>query len=579
MSFFFDLPALIVIGILLYLLGNYFELKRLTKITIGILIVSCFIIFSVMLYFDVFDFIYPAIRSNIMKGSDFMFLWPLDIAWFTKESVPVLVVIFLFLLYPVSIYCGYAAALLIFKKHNRNISKESKSYKDVRSRKIAETPKYCITRETNVRDAVEKAIRELDPDGIKKFIKNNNRVLIKVNICGGIPDNPGSFTSQDVVGYVVDLIAKEVGGNTIIICDADMIWTKFRENARAMKWYEWVDEKNKDLEDLSTRENSAPCKVELINLSETELTYFNFGDDSVFQLDEKRPNQEIVSTEMLNADVIISIPKMKTHLLTGVTLGMKNMYGTYPEEDKARYHQMGIKEVIYWVNYAFPPNLTLIDGIIGGENIGPLSVSQVKDYNTIIVSNSAPIADAIASKLIGYNDPFKEIDHLRFTKEKELYSDKPANERFLLSEIPEDVKKKLEGSAKELTTHLFPQNSKDGNWEHPDSEVAKKYESLMENILNIPGIDIFFNIGADFLLFDLARIPLLKYFNNAILDFLYEAPRFWATKTIETNLTKRDKRINLVVFFLVVIISYICISSSITIIYMHHCRIWNRRNG
>ena len=57
MSFFFDLPALIVIGILLYLLGNYFELKRLTKITIGILIVSCFIIFSVMLYFDVFNFI------------------------------------------------------------------------------------------------------------------------------------------------------------------------------------------------------------------------------------------------------------------------------------------------------------------------------------------------------------------------------------------------------------------------------------------------------------------------------------------------------------------------------------------
>ena len=64
MSFFFDLPALIVIGILLYLLGNYFELKRLTKITIGILIVSCFIIFSVMLYFDVFNFIYPAIGSN-----------------------------------------------------------------------------------------------------------------------------------------------------------------------------------------------------------------------------------------------------------------------------------------------------------------------------------------------------------------------------------------------------------------------------------------------------------------------------------------------------------------------------------
>ncbi|MGD0954549.1 MAG: winged helix-turn-helix domain-containing protein [Methanotrichaceae archaeon] len=77
----------------------------------------------------------------------------------------------------------------------------------------------------------------------------------------------------------------------------------------------------------------------------------------------------------------------------------------------------------------------------------------------------------------------------------------------------------------------------------------------MENILAIPGIDTFFNIGADFLLFDMARIPILKNFNNAILDFLYDVPRFWASKTVETNLTKRDRQINTLIFHLIAILS------------------------
>jgi len=562
MSFLFDLPALFVIGALLYILGNHFNLKRLSKITIGIIIVSCFIIFSVMLYFDMFlNFInnftsaisYPQYDSS----SDFMFKWPIYNS-FNKGNVPSLVVIFLFLLYPVSIYLGYACALLISKKFiYRKISKELKSYKDVTSRKdLPENMKFSIVRYSDEKngisglsDAVDKTIRELG--GISKFVHKNNTVLIKVNICGGIPENQGTYTSKDLVGYVVDLIAKEAGGNTIIVCDADMIWTKFSENAEAIGWNKWVKEKNLELEERYNGEPGTLSKVKLMNLSETELAYFDFRPDSVFPLDEERSNQEIVSTEMLNADVIISIPKMKTHLLTGVTLGMKNMYGTFPEEDKARFHQLGINDVIYWVNYAFPPNLTIIDGIIGGEAIGPLSANPIKGYNTLISSESAPIADAIASKLIGYNAPFENITHLKLTREKEL--SKPVDQMVLLSGIiPDD----LERSAIDLIKdrHL-PENPKDGGWERPEEEVANNYEYLMENILAIPGIDTFFNIGADFLLFDMARIPILKNFNKAILDFLYNAPRFWSSRTVETNLARRDRQINTLIFHLVAIFS------------------------
>jgi len=559
MSFFFDLPSLFVIGGLLYFFGKHFELERLAKITIGILIVACFTIFSVMLYFDVFNFNFPAIGFTA-TGSQFMFRWLLPISWFTgftKEFMPSLVVFVLFLLYPVSLYLGYASALLISKKHKRIISKDLKSYRDIKSRKdLPKNMKFSIVRYSvdkngisGLREAVEATIHELG--GISKFVKKNDRVLIKVNICGGIPDNPGTYTSQDVVGHVVDLIAREAGGNTIIICDADMIWTKFSANASAIGWDKWVDQKNLDLMKIYNEQPVTLSEVKLINLSETELAYFDFGKDSVFQLHEERPNQEIVSTEMLNADVIISIPKMKTHLLTGVTLGMKNMYGTFPDEDKARYHQIGIDKVIYWVNYAFPPSLTLIDGTIGGEAIGPLSSNPIFSYNTIISSESVPIADAVASKLMGFDDPFEDIEHLKLTRENEF--SRPADQMVLLSGI---IPPELEQSAAELIKNRsLPENPKDGNWACPAPEVAKNYECLMENILAIPGSDTLFNIGADFFLFDLARIPLLKYFNVAILQFLYDVPRCWTTKTTETNLTKRDRRINLVFFSLIVILS------------------------
>ena len=54
MSFFFDLPALFVLGAALYYVGKKFEMERLAKITIGLLIILCFLIGGALLYADVF---------------------------------------------------------------------------------------------------------------------------------------------------------------------------------------------------------------------------------------------------------------------------------------------------------------------------------------------------------------------------------------------------------------------------------------------------------------------------------------------------------------------------------------------
>ncbi len=500
MSFLLDPPALFGIGLLLYFAGKKIKLERLAKITISTLVVLSFILFSLLLYADIFRCVFPLVCSGT-SGSEFMF--HSDITGIYKKDVPLLVVAFLFALYPLWIYMGYASALM-YSKRSR-FSKEVYSYKDVKSRKkIAET-RYSVVRYPDVqrginnpRQAVRASVDSLG--GIQNFVRRGDKVLIKVNICGGVPEIAATYTSKEVTGDVVDMV-REAGGEPMI-CDADMVWTKFWNNAKAEGWVEWAREK----------------EVKLVNLSDTKIVYFDFGEGSVMQ-------KERVSKEMIDADVIISVPAMKTHLMTGVTLGMKNMYGTLPEIDKAKYHKLGIDEVIYWINHAFTPNLTVIDGSIGGETIGPLSCDPV-EFHTIVASSSVVTADAIAAQLMGFENPREEIDHINLAHERALGD---ASQKFDFSSLPYE-------------------HSSDGKWQRPEPEVAKLYTWGIHELLKIPGWDTLFNIGSDFFLYDAARLPLLKYFTPAFLNMLNDIAKWSMSKKPDTPESIKRRRINLAVF-------------------------------
>ena len=354
MSFLIDPPLLLLSGLAIYLLGKRMQWSRHAKIVIGLIIALIFIIFSALLYTDIIRCTFPFF-SNLL-GSEFMF--HSNITHITKSMVPKIIVLFLFLLYPVWIFAGYASALLIEKR--RRIFPEIYTYSDVKSKKrnkgiisadtitnirIDRTPSipsvYAVKRGKDTRKCVIEAIDSLG--GIGKFVQNGDKVLVKVNICGGVPEKIGTFTSITVADVLADLI-RSVGAEPIF-ADADMVWVKFWQAATDSGYVEWAKKKG----------------VRLVNLSETKIVNFDFGPDSALGM-------ESVSMETIDADVIISVPTMKTHLLTGVTLAMKNMYGTFPDIDKAKYHKKSIEDTILEVNSAFTPNLVIIDGSIGGES-------------------------------------------------------------------------------------------------------------------------------------------------------------------------------------------------------------------
>jgi uncharacterized protein (DUF362 family) len=117
---------------------------------------------------------------------------------------------------------------------------------------------------------------------------------------------------------------------------------------------------------------------------------------------------------ILQADFIVSIPKVKTHHWSGVTLSMKNMFGVVPGAKygwpKNVLHWKGITESVLDVCATVPIHFVIADGIIAMEGNGPLNGTP-RALNRIILADDPVAADATCARLMGLN-PHK-IEHIR----------------------------------------------------------------------------------------------------------------------------------------------------------------------
>ena len=120
---------------------------------------------------------------------------------------------------------------------------------------------------------------------------------------------------------------------------------------------------------------------------------------------------------IVTESAIISAAKLKTHMATKVTLGMKNMFGLMPDKFKAKYHAKGINSVIVDINTVIKPALTVIDGFVAMEGRGPTDGTPVK-MDLIIAGKDVVATDATAARVMGFEP--KEISHIRRAGEKGL---------------------------------------------------------------------------------------------------------------------------------------------------------------
>jgi len=102
-------------------------------------------------------------------------------------------------------------------------------------------------------------------------------------------------------------------------------------------------------------------------------------------------------------DVFVNVPVMKTHYLTTVTLGLKNLYGLIPRGHvRGRLHSV-LEDVLCDLATLFKPHLTVIDGTIGMEGAyGPCFGAPV--YSEVILASTDVVAaDSVGCRTMGFD--------------------------------------------------------------------------------------------------------------------------------------------------------------------------------
>jgi uncharacterized protein (DUF362 family) len=128
-----------------------------------------------------------------------------------------------------------------------------------------------------------------------------------------------------------------------------------------------------------------------------------------------------VAETILSADVVISLPKLKTHHWTGVTLSLKNMFGILPGIcygwPKNELHWRGIHESIVDITASCMPQIAIVDAIVGMEGDGPLN-GTARTVGAVVMGVDLPAVDATCCRLMGI-DPYR-IPYLALAERKRL---------------------------------------------------------------------------------------------------------------------------------------------------------------
>jgi len=151
--------------------------------------------------------------------------------------------------------------------------------------------------------------------------------------------------------------------------------------------------------------------VESAGAEWTVLTRHGFR---IFRNAPDLPSELGISELAFEFDRLINVAVMKTHIDCLVTLGMKNLKGCIRAEDKAAFHRdADINRAIVALNRLIKPDLTIVDGTVGMEGIGP-HAGPPAHFGHIFASREAPAVDLVAASAMGVElDEARTLKHAR----------------------------------------------------------------------------------------------------------------------------------------------------------------------
>ncbi len=250
-------------------------------------------------------------------------------------------------------------------------------------------------------EAVEAAVREAVKlaGGFDAFDWKNSRVLIKPNSVNPSRSGSGMVTDVRVVEAVAKLVL-EKNPKSIVIGEGSSVGYDFPGRQDS-----FLCMKAAGVMDVAERLGLA-----VVDLNQDEQI-------TVKPAEAYAMDTFSVARTALEADIILSLPVIKTHVRTGITCGLKNMKGVLPSDEKKRTHQCGLDRGIVDLNRVVRPHFTLVDGIVGLQGTHKKETDRVP-MGIVLAGEDVVAVDAVCAKVVRF-DP-EEILHIQLAAESGL---------------------------------------------------------------------------------------------------------------------------------------------------------------
>lgn len=241
-------------------------------------------------------------------------------------------------------------------------------------------------------------------EGVDPHYLKGRLVLIKPNVGFKFPPDAGVVTHPETVRGVIHF-CKAAGAGEIWVGDSAIFGLNTDEA----------------LETAGISAVAAEEGVRLVNLDEGEPVWVKVPEPMA--IDRLK-----VSSLALAADVIISVPVMKTHMHVTASLGIKNMKGCLYKRQKQRLHHLSEEERFApWHAYrnldravadlfsVLPPDITVVDGVVGLEGLGPM-LGDPKPLGLVLASCDPLAAETAALYLMGLS--CADVPHVALSARK-----------------------------------------------------------------------------------------------------------------------------------------------------------------
>jgi uncharacterized protein (DUF362 family) len=219
--------------------------------------------------------------------------------------------------------------------------------------------------------------------GIEKFVKRGETILVKPNLSYPVPPDMGpELTHPDVIVAIVRLL-KENGAGRILVGDQSVLGVRTRDTFRITGIGKAVEK----------------AGGELCPFDEEPRILVDVPDPFFF-------DKLSLPKAAVEADAIINVPKMKTHFLVYVTLGLKNLLGLLTFKDRRKFHRtVDLAYVLTDIAKVLKPRLSMVDGLIAMEGFGPHGGTP-RRMDVVVSGRDTVAVDAVAAAVMGF-DPLE----------------------------------------------------------------------------------------------------------------------------------------------------------------------------